>query len=233
MAFVEMIDRRPNAQGLQCPIAADAEDDFLLNPHLAVPTVELPCYTFVALRVLGDIGVEHIEGDAADLHTPDLCGHRPPGEVDADGPRISLFVILKMNGQRIEVVLRIPFLLPAVGIEILPEVPLLIEQPDPHERQPEVAGRFQMVAGKYAESPRIVLQALGQSKLRREVGDLSSLDAVIGLVEPGRRGFHIRLVLLRSALDLGEVGIIPGGGVQPLLAHHAEHLDRVMMGLFP
>jgi hypothetical protein len=60
---------------------------------------------------------------------------------------------------------RIALLLPAVGIEGLPEVPLAIEQSDGHERDAEVARGLEVVSGEYPEAAGVRRQRLADAEL--------------------------------------------------------------------
>jgi hypothetical protein len=73
--------------------------------------------------------------------------------------------------QRIEIVDGVAFLLPAVGIEQLPEVALLIEQAEADQRVVLVARGFQMVAGENAQAAGVDRQALGETVFGREISD--------------------------------------------------------------
>ena len=75
------------------------------------------------------------------------------------------------EGKRIEIVDRVAFLLPAVGIEQLTEVALLVQQAQADQRIVLVARRFQMIAGKNAQAAGIDRQALRETILCREIGD--------------------------------------------------------------
>ena len=74
MALVEVPDRRLEAEGPDRPDAADAEDQLLVEPHLAAADVQDVGDRAVRLVVLGQVGVEQ-----QDRHPPDL------GEPDRDG----------------------------------------------------------------------------------------------------------------------------------------------------
>ena len=52
-----------------------------------------------------------------------------------------------------EVVLGVALLLPAVDVEVLAEVALAVHQADADERQAEVAGALEVVAGEDARPP--------------------------------------------------------------------------------
>ena len=70
-----------------------------------------------------------------------------------------------------EVVLGVALLLPAVHGEVLAEVALAVHQADADERQAEVAGALQVVAGQHAEAAGVDRHALVQAELGAEVGD--------------------------------------------------------------
>ena len=65
----------------------------------------------------------------------------------------------------------VALLLPAVGVEALAEVALGVEQADADERQAEVGGGLQVVAGEDAEAAGVLRQRLGDAELGGEVGD--------------------------------------------------------------
>ena len=95
-----------------------------------------PTSTCHTLR-LGDL-VAHVDGD---LHT----GRR--------------------QRQAVRVESREALLLIAVGVELLAEVALGVEQADADEWQSEVGGRLQMVAGQDPETAGVLRQRLGQAEL--------------------------------------------------------------------
>ncbi len=77
----------------------------------------------------------------------------------------------RFQRQRVKVVDGITFLLPPVGVQDLPEIALLIEQPETDERIILVAGRLQMIPGENAEAARVHRQRFGQPVLGRKVRD--------------------------------------------------------------
>ena len=98
--------------------------------------------------------------------------------------------------QGVEIVDGIAFLLPAVGVQILPEVALLVEQADADQRIVLVAGGLQVVAGEDAQAAGIDRQALGEAVLGGEIGDQLAV---------GRRGAlaHARIVSVAGGSDRG------------------------------
>ena len=62
-------------------------------------------------------------------------------------------------------------LLPAVGRQRLHEVAGAVEQADADDRDAEIAGRLQVVAGEDAEAAAVLRQGLGDAEFGREVRD--------------------------------------------------------------
>ena len=83
VALVEVPGRRGDAQLAQGADAADAEDELLVQPHLATAHVEDVADGPVALGVLGDVGVEQQQGYAADLYQPHRGVNGAPGQLHA------------------------------------------------------------------------------------------------------------------------------------------------------
>src|SRR5207249_353669 len=121
--------------------------------------------------ILRNIGVEQVQVEAAYLETPnldpDLAGGQTHRYLQIGAGRIAH----RLDGQGKEIVGRIPLLLPAVRIQILPEVASLVEQSDTDQRNGAIAGGLQMVPGENPQAAGIDWQALGEAVLRRKVGD--------------------------------------------------------------
>ena len=176
-------------------------------------------------RVLLQVGVEQEEGDPADPDPPDadldglgadrrLDPERLPVEVDQP--------YRHLVGKILDVDLR----LLAVGRDPLPAEAPAIEEADADQRQVQVTGRLQVVAGQDAEAPGVDGQRLRQPELEREVADHQWRP---GVVE--RRPVLVVLVDRRPG-DLQcplEVGA-GGGGLHPLFAEQDQHRDRVVAG---
>ena len=71
VALVEVPDRRLDAERAQDADAADAEDELLVEPHLAAADVEDVGDRAVGVAVLGDVGVEEEDRRPPDLDRPD------------------------------------------------------------------------------------------------------------------------------------------------------------------
>ena len=82
VALVEVPDRRRQAEGADRAHAADAEDELLVEAHLATADVQDVGDRPVGVGVLGEVRVEQEDRDAADLGDPDRDGQVATGQLD-------------------------------------------------------------------------------------------------------------------------------------------------------
>ena len=169
MPFVHMVYVRFHPEGAQQPDASDAEDDFLLEPCPTPPLVQSSGDIPKLLRIVLDVGVEQVQGCAANLGPPCLYAYRLVAEVDGDQTRIPILPANEFKRVVFRIDSGVPFLLPAVFGEVLLEVALFQKEADRREGNAEVRGRFRMVAGQYAQSARIDRQAFVDAELHAEV----------------------------------------------------------------
>ena len=94
----------------------------------------------------------------------------------------------------------VALLLPALDVERLAEVAVLVEEPDADERDAEVGRRLQVVAGEHAEAAGVLRQRLGDAELGREVGDRGAAGSRPRGLEPPR----LRQVVLQLGVHLVE-----------------------------
>ncbi len=216
----------------QRPHAADPEQDLLLQAQLAVAAVELVRDLPVGGGVLADVGVEEVERDPTYLHPPDARVELPAGELHLDHDRGPVGALLERHRQVVEVILLRRLLLPALPVERLAQESHAIAEPDSDHRQPEIAGRFQVVSGQHAESAGVDREALVEAELRGEIGDLEPGQAGMHPLVPGRQ-VDVAVELLPHPIHLGEEGLIGGELGDAVLTDETEELDGVVVGLLP
>ena len=131
------------AHGLQRPHAADAQHDFLADARIVVAAVErIGDVAILRQDVFGDVGVEQVQRDPAHVQFPNLDANVAGGQLHGDLQVLARCVLHRRNRQGIEVVDRVALLLPAVGVELLPEIALLVEQAEADQRIILVAARI-------------------------------------------------------------------------------------------
>ena len=117
--------------------------------------------------------------------------------------------------------------LPALGVELLVEVALGVQQPDPDQRHAEVGRGLQVIAGEHAEAARVLRQRLAEAELGGEVRHRPQRRVGAG-AEPGRAGERG----VEAALGAGELaddGLVGGERLQPLRRGGAHHVRRVRL----
>ena len=94
----------------------------------------------------------------------------PVRVVDLDHHRLAVLPDGDLDRQLVDVGVDVFFLLPAVLVEALPEVALLVKQAHADQRDAEVGRALDVVAGQDAQAAGIDGQRLVQAELGGEVG---------------------------------------------------------------
>ena len=95
---------------------------------------------------------------------------RPGSRVDRDRQRNAV-AHGRLNRQQPAVDVDVVLLLPAVGVEPLTKVALVVIEPDAHERNAEIGRALQVIAGEDAEPARVDRERLVKAELGGEVRD--------------------------------------------------------------
>ncbi len=179
VALVEVHDAGLDAERVQRPHAADAEQRVLPQPHLGVADVEPRGDPAVGDAVLRPVGVEQQERHAADVDAPDLGDDVAPDERHGDGERLAVAVGHERGGHAVGIGVDPVLVLPAGAVDALAEVAVAVHQPDRDQRHGAVGGLLEDVARQHAEAAgvdgeRAVDGVLGAEErdgvLRRDAG---------------------------------------------------------------
>ena len=221
-------DLRPQPQR---PHAAHAEQHLLLQAQLAAAAVQALGDDAGRLVVLVHVGVEEQQRHPAHLGAPDVGVQlAATGQLDGDAGGRAVLVAQQRQGQPVGVEDGVVLLLPAVAVQALAEVAGLVEQADPDDRDPDVGGRLEVVAGEDAEATGVLRQGGGDAELGAEVGD--------------RRGHVLRLLAapllvpavladvpverLLGGVDPLDEGRVGGEPLELLRRDRRQHGDRVL-----
>ncbi len=148
------------------------EEHLLQEPVLAAPAVEPVGHVPLAGAVLLHVGVEQQQRHAADLGDPHMgVQGAAAGQGEGDPHGRGVGAAQQGDRQLVGVEQRVVLLLPAVAGQGLAEVAVPVEQADADERDAEVGGGLEVVAGEDAEAARVLRQGGGDAELRGEVGD--------------------------------------------------------------
>ena len=133
VAFVHVADAGLDAQGVEGPEPANAEQDLLADAHFPVAAVEVGGDLPVLGAVDFQVGVQQVERHAAHLGGPDLGVDRLLGIGNFDDQRFARGGMQQAEGHLVQVDFRVEFHLPAVRVEGLLEITLTVEQADTDE----------------------------------------------------------------------------------------------------
>ena len=147
--------------------AADAEHDFLIDSHFRIAAVEIRGNHPVRRRIARNIRIQQIQFYPSDIRAPNLCLHASSGILHADRQRPLAFFADQLDRHIVKIVLNILFLLPAVGIEVLAEIAVLIQKADAHYRYPQVGCGLKMVARQNAKAAGVNRQAIRECRIPR------------------------------------------------------------------
>ncbi len=194
VALVQVEDVRLDPERRERADTADAEQELLADPVLAVAAVE---------RVREPLHLEQVERHRTDVLSPDGCLDRLVRELDRHRHRLT------HQADRVRVDPLVVLGLPAVRVDLLPEVAAAVEQSDSHERDAELGCGLQMVAGEDPEAARVDRQPLVQPELHAEVRDeevlvatgaLPPADGVCGRVRHRPGNYLARRLARRTML---------------------------------
>ncbi len=187
VALVEVHDAGLDAERVQRPHAADAEQQVLAQAHVGVAHVEARGDPAVGDVVLRPVGVEQQQRHAAHVDPPDLRDQLALApERDRDGDRLA--VVARDERARDPVGVRVDpvLVLPARGVDALAEVAVAVHQADRDQRHGQVGGLLEDVAGEHAEAAGVDGQRPVDGVLRAEeggrrvVGDRRALERLLG-----------------------------------------------------
>jgi len=170
MAFIEMIETGFYPQLSQETDPAGPQEQFLFDPCSLVGRVKTSRYFSILGRIAGDIGIQEIKREAADLHLPDIRVEGPPRKLQGDLHLVSLLILDDLQGHVREVTFRIFRNLHPVLIDELLEIPVPVQQPDTHQRDIEITGRFDVISRKDAQSSGIDGKTFMEAIFRGEIG---------------------------------------------------------------
>jgi hypothetical protein len=142
MPFVQVIDARHDAQRPQHLDTADAEHKLLADAGPHISAIEAGGEPAVLRAVALHVAIEQVQRDAADVHQPDLGEQAAVAGFDRDGDLLAVAGVGRFNRQVIDPRIEVFLALIAVGVELLLEIPLIVEQADGHQRHAQAAGAF-------------------------------------------------------------------------------------------
>ena len=207
--------------------ATDTEEQLLAQAVLAVAAVEAVGHVAVVLGVALDVGVQEQQRHPADAGDPDL--RQQIGAVrerDRDQRPRAVLLAQQRDRQAVGVEDRVGLLLPALTGQRLLEVAVPVEQPDAGDRDAEVAGGLEVVAGEDAEAAGVLREDGGDAELRGEVGHGAGPLGRLAPLEPAVAG-QVALEVGAGLAEPLEEGGVAGQLLEPGPADRSQQGDGV------
>ena len=124
MTFVDMPGRWRKARRAQRPHAADTEHHLLPDAHRLVTTIQTPGDISIVGAILGAIGIEQNQRDAADQRAPQAHDHIAPGNPQSHLQPLAVRASERLHGQIARVMVAVLRVLHAIVVDPLREVTL-------------------------------------------------------------------------------------------------------------
>ena len=150
----------------------------------------------VFLRVSFDVGVEKIEGRASDHDAANFRLDRAVFRVDRHGDAVAVLIFDGFEGDVFDFGRDVMFDLVAVGVDLLTEVSLFIEEADSDEGDAESAAALDVVSREDAESSGVNREGFVNTEFEREISDGTRPSDAGVLTRPNR---SLRDVIFESA----------------------------------
>ncbi|OPY87245.1 MAG: hypothetical protein A4E72_01518 [Syntrophus sp. PtaU1.Bin208] len=235
MPFIEVIETGFDAQFAKQTNASRPQEQFLFYPRSLVRRIETSRYFSVLGGVAGNIGIQEINRQTADLHLPDIRIEGPPRKLEGNLHLVPLLILDNLQGHIGEVTFRIFRDLDPVLINELFEIPVPVQEPDPHQGDIEIAGRLDVVSGKDAQSARIDRQALMEAIFRGKIGDRGRpLDLRRTCQPPAKRLIrHVAVKLLHDGLIEAQINGIVLCFKEPLCRDCFQHANGIVAHFRP
>ena len=141
VALVHVKDRRLQSHRSQRLHPADAEDDFLADPHVMVSTIELISDVPVVLGIFRQVSIEQEKTGQSDIHLPSLGSNLSSRHIQfhhhrsfpVGGQSLS-------HGKILKYIVYCRGFLPSLAVDLLGEIPKAVQQAQGDERKTQITG---------------------------------------------------------------------------------------------
>lgn len=171
VSFVEVENAGGDPEGAEGFDAADAANELLTDARARVAAIKRVREFAVFLRVSFDVGVEKIEGRASDHDAANFRLDRAVLRVDRHGDAVAVLIFDGFEGDVFDFGRDVMFDLVAVGVDLLTEVSLFIEEADSDEGDAESAAALDVVSREDAESSGVNREGFVNTEFEREISD--------------------------------------------------------------
>ncbi len=232
VALVQVEDARRDTKRRQRADAADAKQQLLTDADAIVAAVQARGELAILGLVAFDVRVEQQQGIAADRELPHARG-------DGSSPRLhrhgdwNAVAQRRPHRQRSVVDVEVVLVLPAVAVQPLPEISLVVIEPDADERNAEVRGALDVIAGKNAEAARVNGERLVDAELGGEVRDRPRPEHPGMTRAPGVLGVEVLLQTAIGVVDAAVQRQLRRPLLEPVDWNLLQQRDRVVVERAP
>ncbi len=212
--------------------AADTQQQFLADPDSLVAAVQPGGQLPILGAVAFDIRVEKQQHVPPDVDAPDARDDATGSRFDRDGHRNTV-PHGGLNRQQTAVDVDVVLLLPAVGIEPLTKISLVVIETDTHERDAEIGRALEVIAGQDAEPARVDRERLMKAELGGEIRDRPRAEHAGMLRSPRVLRLQVLLHPSVGVVDAPVQRQLRGASFQLCDRHLLEQDDRIVIALAP
>jgi len=133
----------------------------------------------------------------------------------------------------IEILIQVDRRLNAVLVDLLPEIPMPIEQANRNEIQVQIACGLAMIAGEYSETTGIIRDRFVKAKFGGEIGNRILNRASGARLSVSVVSSEIFLEFLKDLFQLAQKRFVLCELFQSRLPRKLEHPDRIMIRPVP
>src|SRR3990172_2146351 len=171
MTFVDMPDRRFQAQFLQRAHTADTQHDLLLDAHHLVTAIQTMRDVAIVRAVAFQIGVQQVQRDMANPGLPNLDIELAPRQIHRCKGLGTISTMGRNDGHVIKIGVAVGSDLIAFAVYGLMKISLAIQQTDTDERQPQITCSLAVIARQDAQAARVDRETFVKTELGAEISD--------------------------------------------------------------
>src|SRR5450631_2586779 len=171
MTFIEMAHLRLDSESPQQSPTGDPEQQFLLQAQFRSAAIQLAGDAAMDWIVRGVIAVQQVQLYPADLNLPGAQPDRVAGQGDLQSQPFAVRLTQRRDGQLPRIVIWIEGLLGAFLVDHLTKITLAVEQANANDRNAQIAGRLQLIAGDVAEPAGVDGQRFAQHEFHTEISN--------------------------------------------------------------
>ena len=191
VSLVEVKNARGDAHRPQGAEASDTEQQLLADSHARVAAIQTRGELHVLRSVPLDVGIQKKQITSTHVHAPDFCPDEPAARFDLYRNSLAVGSNRKLHRQMANIRLQVFFLLPATGVERLPEIALAVKQADANQGDAQVGRALNVIARQDPQPAGIFGNRFVQSELSREVRDRARPQHAGVARAPGPIGFEV------------------------------------------